>query len=291
MADRVQATLTAILLIGAGLFVQSLHRARTAPLGFESERVLVAVIAFAGLGDATPEEYLAGRARRNEARRQALARLQERPDVEKAAVAVGSPFGNAFGVDLSVPGIDSLPALGWRRALYQRGQRRLLRRRGNEVDSRPGIPTATEGKGTARVVHRQRDDGDAPCGRAGCADEMHAHRCRHMPCARSWDRGRRAPLQPASEEPAMQYYIPIGQEEDLGFGGSVLMIRPRAPPRAFAPVAGASIYETGAIVDRATAWPIREKIDPLLRPWKLGATVFTLGGCWLCWSRCSASTA
>jgi ABC-type antimicrobial peptide transport system permease subunit len=31
-------------------------------------------------------------------------------------------------------------------------------------------------------------------------------------------------------------------------------------------------------VDRATAWPIREKIDPLLRPWKLGATVFSLGG-------------
>jgi ABC-type antimicrobial peptide transport system permease subunit len=30
--------------------------------------------------------------------------------------------------------------------------------------------------------------------------------------------------------------------------------------------------------DRVTAWPIRDKIDPLLRPWKLGATVFTLGG-------------
>ena len=32
------------------------------------------------------------------------------------------------------------------------------------------------------------------------------------------------------------------------------------------------------MIERATAWPIREKIDPLLRPWKLGATVFALGG-------------
>jgi ABC-type antimicrobial peptide transport system permease subunit len=78
------------------------------------------------------------------------------------------------------------------------------------------------------------------------------------------------------EQPAMQYYIPLGQE--VGFGGSVLMIRPRTSPRKFAPVAIRAIYETDALVDRVTAWPIREKIDPLLRPWKLGATVFSLGG-------------
>src|SRR5688572_15289178 len=106
-----QATLTACLLIGAGLFVRSLHRARTTPLGFDSERILVANIVFAGLSDATYEQYVANRARRNEAWRQALAKLQTRPDIEKAALAVGSPFGNAFGVDLFVPGFDSVPKL------------------------------------------------------------------------------------------------------------------------------------------------------------------------------------
>ena len=52
----------------------------------------------------------------------------------------------------------------------------------------------------------------------------------------------------------------------------------RRPASEFAPIAERSIYETGAIVDRVQTWPVREKIDPLLRPWKLGATVFTLGG-------------
>jgi putative ABC transport system permease protein len=78
------------------------------------------------------------------------------------------------------------------------------------------------------------------------------------------------------EAPAMQYYIPLGQE--VGFGGSVLMIRPRITPTAFAPTASRAIYEIGAIVDRVQTWPIREKIDPLLRPWKLGATIFAMGG-------------
>ena len=74
----------------------------------------------------------------------------------------------------------------------------------------------------------------------------------------------------------MQYYIPLGQES--GFGGSVLMIRPRATPKSFAVTAKKTVEETDALVDRVLVWPIREKIDPLLRPWKLGATVFSLGG-------------
>ena len=272
-----QATLTAILLIGAGLFVQSLHRARNAPLGFESERVLVAVIAFAGLGDATPEEYLAGRARRNEAWRQALARLQERPDVEKAAVAVGSPFGNAFGIDLFVPGFDSVPRLAGGGPYISSVSADYFATVGTRlIRGRVFLPT--EGKGSERVVLVNetmartlwpQQDALTKCMRLG-ADTM--------PCARVVGIVEDARRYNLREEPAMQYYIPLGQEEGLGFGGSVLMIRPKVTPREFAPIAERSIYETGAIVDRVQTWPIREKIDPLLRPWKLGATVFTLGG-------------
>jgi ABC-type antimicrobial peptide transport system permease subunit len=78
------------------------------------------------------------------------------------------------------------------------------------------------------------------------------------------------------EQPAMQYYIPFGQER--GFGGSVFMIRPRGTPPSFAAAAIRTVEETDALFQRATAWPLREKIDPLLRPWKLGATIFTMGG-------------
>ncbi|HEX6941723.1 MAG TPA: ABC transporter permease [Gemmatimonadaceae bacterium] len=272
-----QATLTAVLLIGAGLFVQSLHRARTAPLGFESERVLVAVIAFAGLGDATPEEYIAGRARRNEAWRQSLARLQERPDVEKAAIAVGSPFGNGFAIDLFIPGYDSVPKLAGGGPYISAVSADYFATVGTRVlRGRAFLPT--EGKGTERVLLVNetmartlwpQQDALTKCIRIGLDT---------MPCARVVGIVEDARRYNLREEPAMQYYIPLGQDEGLGFGGSVLLIRPKATPREFAPIAERSIYETGAIVDRVQTWPIRERIDPLLRPWKLGATVFTLGG-------------
>ena len=270
-----QAALTACLLIGAGLFVRSLHLARTAPLGFESDRILVADIAFAGLPDGTFEQYIASRARKNEAWRQALAKMQTQPDVEKAALALGSPFGNAFGVDLFVPGFDSLPKLGGggpyisavTSDYFAAVGTRLLR-------GRSFLPT--EGAGTERVTIVSetmartlwpRQDALTKCMRV-FADTM--------PCARVVGIVEDARRYNLREEPAMQYYIPLGQES--GIGGTVLMIRPGMPPREFAPIASRTLYEIGAIVDRVTTWPIREKIDPLLRPWKLGATIFAMGG-------------
>jgi ABC-type antimicrobial peptide transport system permease subunit len=97
-----------------------------------------------------------------------------------------------------------------------------------------------------------------------------------MPCARVVGIVEEARRYNLREPPAMQYYIPLGQED--GFGGAILMIRPRSSPREFAPTASRAIYDVGAIVDRVQTWPIRDKIDPLLRPWKLGATIFTMGG-------------
>jgi predicted permease len=270
-----QATLTACLLIGAGLFLRSFHRARTAPLGFESDRVLVASVSWAGLGDASPLERTAARARRLEVQHRALARLQERPDVEGAAIAVGSPFGNAFGVDLFVAGYDSLPKLGGggpyvsavTADYFSAVGTRLLRGR---------TFRATEGAGTERVTIVNetmartlwpQQDALSKCVRIGADTAPCAQVVGIVEDARRYD---------LREEPAMQYYIPLGQE--VGFGGSVFMIRPRGTPKAFAATAIGIIEQTDATIDRATAWPIRERIDPLLRPWKLGATVFTLGG-------------
>jgi predicted permease len=270
-----QATLTACLLIGAGLFVRSLHQARTAPLGFESERILVANIVFAGLSDVTYEQYIANRARRNEAWRQALAKLQTRPDIEKAALAVGSPFGNAFGIDLFVPGFDSIPKLEGGGPFISAVTADYFATVGTRlIRGRAFLPT--EGATTERVTIVNETMARTLWPQQDALTKCMRISADTMPCARVVgivEDARRSNLR---EAPAMQYYIPLGQE--VGFGGSVLMIRPRTTPREFATTATRAIYEVGAIVDRVTTWPIREKIDPLLRPWKLGATIFTMGG-------------
>lgn len=271
-----QATLTACLLIGAGLFVRSLHRARTLPLGFDSDRILVVQPWWTRLGpDASPADRQAARARRLDGSRRALERLQRHPDVEHAAIAVGSPFGNGFGVDLFVPGFDSLPTLpgggpfisAVTADYFAAVHTRLLRGR---------TFTPVEGPGTARVTIVNEtmaralwpnDDPLTKCMR------IHADT---MPCAPVVGVVEDAHRWNLKEQPAMQYYIPFGQE--VGFGGSVFMVRPRGTPQSFSAQAVRTVEETDAIFERATAWPIREKIDPLLRPWKLGATIFAMGG-------------
>lgn len=271
-----QATMTACLLIGAGLFVRSLHRARTVPLGFESERVLVSSISFVSLGpDVTPAQRTTARARNRATLRRALERLQEHPGVEQASIAVGSPFGNAFGVDLFVPGYDSVPNLPGGGPYISAVTADYFRAVGTRL-VRGRTFNATEGDGTEPVVIVNetmartlwpQQDALSRCLKIG-ADTA--------PCAQVVGIVEDARRYELKEPLAMQYYIPFGQER--GFGGSVLMIRPRATPAAFKETAIRIINETDATIDRALAWPIRERIDPLLRPWKLGATVFTLGG-------------
>jgi hypothetical protein len=137
--------------------------------------------------------------------------------------------------------------------------------------------TPTEGAGTepvavvnATMAHTlwPRQDAIGRCIRIG-ADTA--------PCARVVGLGEDARRYELREDPSMQYYIPLGQEQ--GFGGAVLLARPR---RAAMPtVAAAAIRimeETDASVGRAVAHPMRESLDPLLRPWRLGATVFGLSG-------------
>jgi len=270
-----QATLTASLLIGAGLFVRSLHRARTIPLGVDSERILVASVYWSGEGEESVDEMVTARARRAGVMQRALDRLLERSEVEGAAIAVGSPFGNAFGVDLFVPGYDSLPRLGGGGPYISAVTAEYFTTVGTKL-LRGRTFTAGEGAGTVRVTIVNQtmattlwpnQDPLTKCMRIG-ADTA--------PCAQVVgvvEAARRFELR---EVPAMQYYIPLGQE--VGFGGSVLMIRPRGTPRSFSATATRILGETDASVARVETWPLREKIDPLLRPWKLGATVFSLGG-------------
>ena len=270
-----QATLTACLLIGAGLFVRSLHRARTAPLGFESERVLVSAVSFTNIADTTREGRSEARARENETLRRALGRLQGHSGVERAAIAVGSPFGNSFGVNLFIPGFDSVPKLpgggpyiaAVSADYFSTVGTKLLRGRTFGLTEGDGTEPVTIVNETMARTLWPRQDALSRCIRIGADTAPCAQVVGIVEDARRYD---------LREPPSMQYYIPLGQERQ--FSGSVLMIRPRSTPAMFLPTAVRLINDTDASIERTAAWPIRERLDPLLRPWKLGATVFTLGG-------------
>jgi predicted permease len=109
----VQAALSVVLLIGAGLFGRSLWNIHQLDLGIDADRVLVFELRWPGLGtlpegDARESE----RARRKTFYLDELARVRAIPGVEHASVAIGMPFGYGFRLPMRVAGIAELPRLG-----------------------------------------------------------------------------------------------------------------------------------------------------------------------------------
>ena len=78
------------------------------------------------------------------------------------------------------------------------------------------------------------------------------------------------------EEPAMHYYIPFGQES--GIGGTTLLIRPRGSPESFVAAARRALQELDPSITYVSARTLQESVDPQIRPWRLGASMFGLMG-------------
>ncbi len=98
-----QIALSLILVVGAGLFLQSLRRVLAIDIGYDRDRVLMvtadpARAGFAGTATGEAFETLAIAARSN-------------PAVESVALTFGEPFGWSMSRGLRIAGHDSLPRL------------------------------------------------------------------------------------------------------------------------------------------------------------------------------------
>jgi ABC-type antimicrobial peptide transport system permease subunit len=79
------------------------------------------------------------------------------------------------------------------------------------------------------------------------------------------------------ELPALNYYIPFGQER--GMGGTTLLVRPMPGRDADVRRAVRSLLlSIDPSISYVRTAPMQDAIDPQIRPWRLGATVFTLMG-------------
>jgi ABC-type antimicrobial peptide transport system permease subunit len=78
------------------------------------------------------------------------------------------------------------------------------------------------------------------------------------------------------EEPALQFYIPYGQNEHIA--GEMLLVRPRGDVDEFA---GELRKVLARLVPKARlieVTPLAAAIDPQVRPWRVGALMFGLFG-------------
>jgi len=266
-----QMAVSVTLLIGAGLFVRSLVNVRRVDLGVEPERVLVARVA-------SPE--LPSFARTTTAREQASNAWRElqqeiarAPGVEHAALAIGSPFGQGFGVYVRVPGRDSLPsapgggpyvsAVG--PEYFATTGTRILRGRGFTVADGSASPRIAVINETMASLLWPGADAIGKCIIVN-----------NEPCATIVGVAGDARRFAIQESPTMQYYVPFGQES--GISGPVLLVRTAGDARRFVQTLRGAIR---AAVPNATFLNVasmQDRVDPQMRPWRLGATIFTLFG-------------
>jgi predicted permease len=264
-----QAALSLVLLAGAGLFVRSLRSARAVDLGFAPEHVLSVSADLAGQGYA-PAEALALTARLHE-------RLARLPGVVSASVAITEPFNTSIGLDISLPGVDSAAMAGSMEPrvnavtpeYFATMGTRVVRGRGIAAGDRRGAePVAVVNETMARTLWPGRD----AIGRCVILKEHDGKPCLTVVGVAQDVRWREL------REPAtMQMYLSLAQEF-VKLPMRVVYVRTRGEPAAMVRAVRHEVRQVAPRVLVPDVEPLATNLEPEMRPWRVGATVFTAFG-------------
>jgi predicted permease len=263
-----QAALTVVFLVGAGLFVHSLRRIQALPLGMEPQRVLIVRARTSGMR-MPDSERLALYARLLDAARSA-------PGVESAALGVGLPFFTSWAEEVKVPGRDSLPMTRQGGPYFNGVTDDFFRTLGVRVIRGRGI-TAADRAGASRVVVVNQtlanlwwpnEEAIGHCMKVG-GDTM--------PCAEVVgvvENSRRFEL---IEDPAVQFYVPLEQAPKWA-DARVLMVRPVGDPAKSAETLRRALQSRLPDAPYIEVSGMDALVNPQMRAWRLGATAFGVFG-------------
>jgi predicted permease len=263
-----QAMLSVLLLVGAGLFVRSLNRAASVPLGFDPDRVATFGWHATALGwDAarTRALYDAG-----------VERVRGLPEVEAAALGMTSPMNSALYGSIRVPGLDSVPNPPGGGPYFSAVTPDYFRTLGARiVRGRPFTSRDVSGSTAVVIVTellaRMLWPGQDALGRCLVHLNEDEQTCREVVGVVEDSR-----YSTVEGEPTAMFFSPLAQAS--GRGWRTLFVRLNDDPAAgIAAVRRALVaLEPGLPHVRATL--LRTRVDPQLQPWRLGATMFTVFG-------------
>ena len=258
-----QGVMSVLLLVGAGLFVRSLHNVRSMRLGYDVDPVLYVHLNLRGMR--LPPDQRAELARRlvNAAR--------EIPEVESAARAISVPFWSTEGLGFMVPGVDSIRRLGHFTVqmasadYFTTTGTRILKGRGfTEADRADGPLVAVVSQGMAEAVWPGKDAiGQCikidrptdPCRMVvGVAENIHQNSL--------------------TENQKLQYYLSI---EQMRYEANVF-VRTRGDASVHAETVRRELQKLMPGASYVAVAPMREIIDPRQRSWQIGATMFLVFG-------------
>lgn len=260
-----QGTLSVVLLVGAGLFVRSLQNVRALPLGYDVQPVLLVEPVMRGV-KLTKEQ-------RAELARQLHETAKTLPGVETSARGVTVPFYSNWSENLTVPGVDSVKRFGnftlqsATPDYFRTVGTRVLRGRGLADTDRAQSPLVVlVSQHMAEVLWPGRD-ALGQCIKLG-ADTM--------PCRTVVGITGNIKQRSLSDDSGLHYFLPIEQfhpEE------AVIFVRVHGDARTLVETLRRRLQQLMPGASYVTVVTMQDIVDPRMRLWKVGATLFVaLGG-------------
>jgi predicted permease len=265
-----QAALSMVLLIGAGLFVRSLSRVVSVEPGFDADRVIVADVDLDVVG--TP------RAGQFTFYEQARARIQQLPGVQGASIGIAVPLRWMFARGITIPGRDSLPVppggspkySGVTPDFFETVGLPIRRGRGFTELDRPGAPRVMVANEAFAAYYWPGEEALGQCVKLGRDT---------VPCTTVVGIAANAILNDIREEPAPQYYVPLAQAEQQGLSRTrALFVRSRGPADELLTMVRREFQALGPNLPYASVSTLQSMLEPQIRPWRLGATMFGVFG-------------
>lgn len=265
----IQAGLSVVLLIGAGLFVRSLDNVRGLDLGYDVDHVLAVEPTFAD-APPPPAEIAA-------ALSEIAQRLRTAPGVQAVAYASSSPMAGSTFADIFLPDRDSLPAFGnesvpWMNGVssdyFRASGVRLISGRSFDAGDRPsGAGAVVVSQTMARVYW----PGRSALGKCIILGK------RSNPCSVVVGVAADVHRSDLIEQPTMQYYVPVA----VTGAGAARELIVRTTTEEMPAVSRVAAQELKRVFPRMSVPRTRSMtsmLDPQFRPWRLGATLFTAFG-------------
>jgi predicted permease len=258
-----QAALSVVLLIGAGLFVRSLHNVQALDLGWDPDRVLHMRIDFRGTD--IKEDQQKGFVDR------AVERVRAMPGVASASTMVSVPFWVTWSEDIFVPGMDSSD----RQRTYvinpvgddffaTIGTRLLRGRAVSSKDPADGAKVAVISEDMGKLLWKGKDP-IGQCFRMGSDT---------APCREIVGIAEDVKFSDLGDDESMQIYLPATQSRAVGG----IIVRAARDPRALAEPLRREVQQMLPGYGYASVKPLTTVLDPVVRQWRLGATMFTIFG-------------
>ena len=286
----VQVALCTVLLVGAGLFVRSLDRVQSQDLGFSTARLLRVTLEF----QQRPPAY-----ERDLAHVEAARRLASVPGVTAATVVQGMPFSSHHIPPISVPGVDVLsfgsgqpPIMYGATPAYleMMGVTLVAGRLLTDRDTRASAPVVLVNESMARNLW-PGESALGKCVRAGHPPgepdpDGFGDLAASLPCREVVgvvrDSRARSLRAVRDEARLMQYYVPFEQLPRPPFPDvaevHALLVQTAGDAREHAAEVQRAIQGSSSRPVYARVQPYQDLIDPQLRSWRLGATVFSAFG-------------